>query len=334
MPWTSPSGIVMGWNQRIAVSYNGSAYYAKAKTFSVGTTQNYDVPKLVTGATDLITWSKGVIEFGGNIETPLTGSLGQDLIKAADKAVLGWNGAGARISVASDIHGGAYECMVNQLTITIREKEPINLSAQLIGRLGLNYHSSTDGEEALVLSDAVGTVGGINPSGGSVGTLSPAPMALEQIAMFDQAVIGPGMNPAGCEYLLPTSVTITINNNLQRNYILGCASGRSSLDTWSISSAQREITAQATFISGLNNALKYIQNAGVDIDDSGTALVAIYGDQAGSNALLDIDSNRFITLWGATPPTLGTERMNVELKCTFLAKEPGLWSIVDGSALN
>lgn len=324
--WAGNNPTVMGWNQRVLVKRDTFQNLLKVKSFSVGVTQTFEVPDLVTGASDRITWSKGTIDLRGNIEAPLTKSLFETVVQAADAACTGSNDESI-LYVYSDIHGGPYPCMVNTMTITAREKEAINVSGELIGRLGdADIHSNTTGTDAVITVGGRGsaagfTVGG-SVSGGGV-EITSSVNAAEQIVMFDRVSLGTGMNPIDCTQLLPTGITLTIDNKLQQNYVLGCGDGQGSLDAWSISPGQRTISGTVTFMSGTAGTMGYVTNAGVTSQTSGNLLTI--GDPA--DPLLEIDGAAFMVLWGAKPPTLGVEKVVVELTFTLIAKEAGLYSL-------
>lgn len=316
---------IMGWNQLVTafLGSGGTETTLKVRSFSVGITQTVDVPELVTGATDKITWSKGIINVGGSIEAPLTKTTGDILLTAADYACLGWKGKESNvINVKSSIHGGPYPCMIQTLTLTATEKEACSISAQLLGRAGAMINSSTDGTEK---------VGMTTPSGSADGMMPPADLALEQIIMFDRVQVGAGMNPADgdCENLIPVKLTLTIDNKLQQNYVLGCGSD-SSLDAWSISAGQRTIHGSITFQSGTSGSTQFVRTAGVDLSSSGS-LIKI---SDASHTLVDIKGNDFYCLWSAKPPTLGIDKVVVDLDFTLVARSPGLYSITKGGLLS
>jgi hypothetical protein len=326
MTWTGDvngnNPTIMGWNQRVVAKRGttGDVKILKVKSFSVGITQNYDVPDLVTGATDRITWSKGTIDLRGSIEAPMTQSFTDMVLVAADYASI--DPSEAVMQVYSDIHGGPYACMVNTVTITANEKEPVQITAEFIGRLGVNLHSNSTGTDSVVMSDSAGTVDGyLTQSAGSLGT--PDPLDVEQIVMFDRVALGTGMNPGtqGCTSLLPIGFTLTMDNKLQQNYILGCGGNWSSLDAWSISAGQRLISGTVRFQSGSNGTIQYVKNVGTTGGDAGA------GDLININDMIVVDGTEFMVLWGAKPPSLGVDKVIVELTFTLIARTPGLHRI-------
>ena len=305
-----------GWTQRVmAARRTDPLKMLRVRNFNVGISQTYDVPDLVTGLTDRITWSKGVIDFRGNLEAPLTTSINEMLVKAADHACLGVDGA--ILQVQSDVHGGPYSCMVNRLTITANEREAISVSAELIGRVGLlnneTLNSSTDGTEAVTLMGSTG-----ESTGGNVDAYK-SEFITEQIPMFDTVIVGEGMNPAGsCEFLQPIGCSLTIDNKLQQNYVLGCGTEKSSLDAYSISAGQRTISGTMRFMSGENGQINYPKLVGMG---AGGGTLLNFAD------MIKIDGTKFRPLWAAKPPQLGVEKVVVELEFVMIATEAGLHSI-------
>lgn len=275
---------LMGWNQVVWVSTDGGSSYNayKVSDYSVGITQNFDVPQMVSGRSDRMTWSKGVIEVGGTINTPMlasnnpSGGSGNVWLTAAEQAAIPVLSGGvinndAILYVKSTVHPPISNSMVQTFTITAAEGQPVQLSLEMFGTLlddsssnqtledafgTLNFSSTANAGDTE--QDAVAALGGNaqeddtavggSPIGVDIST-ETATMKIEEIPMFD-VVYGIKENlPVdhnGNFVGEPISWSFTINNNLIRNYVLGSARG---LDAFSIASGQRELTGEATWQS-------------------------------------------------------------------------------------
>lgn len=298
--WNNANKTLMGWNQIVHVDGRP----VKVSEFSVGIQQEYEVPDLVSGVVDRMTWSKSTIKVGGRIRAPLTSSFGQTIVS---KALATAEGNGI-FTVSSDVHG-TMQCMVNTLTISVDTDKPIEVTAELFGRLASStlISSSTDGlEQATTVSGGL-VDGNSNTSG----------LVAEQIPMFDQVLVDSAFFPTGnCHDLLMTSMTFTLNNNLVRNYVLGCGD-YSSLDAFSISSGQRKFEGQATFQSGTSGKIAYVRNVGVGPAPASANLLNFAN-------IIRVSGTNYRTLWSAAPPSLGTGKVQTELKFDLIATQPGL----------
>jgi hypothetical protein len=164
------------------------------------------------------------------------------------------------------------------------------------------------------LESVITTLGGVTDThGGS----DPSGLQTEQIPMFDQVHIPTGFMPDGIENLLPTSVTLTFENHLIRNYILGVDGDHSSLDAFSISSGQRKLSGSMGFQSGTSGKIAYVQNAGMGDAWSGSDTDLNFAD------LIRISGDDYRCLWSAAPPTLNTQKVVVELEFVLIATTPG-----------
>lgn len=298
-------GTLMGWNQLVKVNQTP----IKVSEFNIGITQDFEVPDLVAGRVDRLTWSKGVIRVGGNIRAPFTKSFGNSIVKAAFDAAKG-DGLGM-MNISSSVHGEMVGCYVNTLSIRAEAEKAIEVSAELFGRLGQYVNSSSDGGEAVGVTDA-----------GSLSTMgnSPSGIVTEQIPMFDRIRIGSSFYPGGVSKLLMTNFTFELNNNLTRNYVFDYSGNYSSLDAFSISVGQRTMKGTATFQSGAANpSLIGIVNS-VGVTEPSGYLLNIHD---GSTLLLNIPATSFYVLWSAAPPTLNTGKVQVEMQYQLIAKGTG-----------
>lgn len=273
---------LMGWNQVVRVSTDGGSTFKpyKVSDYSVGITQNFEVPQMVSGRSDRMTWSKGVIEVGGTINVPLLASTGviggsNVWLTAAEEAAVPVNSDGtinnsAILYIKSTVHPQISNSMIQTFTITANEGQPIQLTMEMFGTLlddnnentpisnagiSLNFSSTAnagaDAQDAVLALGATGSnedrIGG-DPIGSDISTDTDT-MRVEEIPMFDVVYgikenlpVDQNNNPVG----EPVSWSFTINNNLIRNYVLGSARG---LDAFSIASGQRELTGEATWVS-------------------------------------------------------------------------------------
>lgn len=283
---------LMGWNQVVRVSTDGGSTYKpyKASDYSVGITQNFDVPQFVSGRSDRMTWSKGIIEVGGSLNVPMVRSTAGLWLTAAEEACVPVDTGGvvntsAILHIRSSVHPPISNCMVQTFQITAQEGQQIQLTMELFGTLldensetpldsvldttDLNY--SSDANKGASAQDAVVALGanltnddsawGGDPIGADISayggdsesTTDDTTMVVEEIPMFD-AVYGVKQNLPidnnGNSVGEPISFTFTINNNLIRNYVLGSLRG---LDAFSIASGQRELTGEVSWQS-LGNA--------------------------------------------------------------------------------
>jgi hypothetical protein len=138
LDWTQNYPVLMGWNQIVTITPpGGSEIPIKVKDFNIGITQKCEVAELVTGATDHLTWSKGVIEVGGNISAPLTASFANTIVKAANDAATG--GTYASLTLRSDVHGEINGAMVNTCRISAEQGGMIEVTAETLRKTWTSF---------------------------------------------------------------------------------------------------------------------------------------------------------------------------------------------------
>ena len=294
---------LMGWNQVVRVSTDGGTtfYPYKVADYSVGVSQSFDVPQMVSGRSDRMSWSKGMIEVGGSINVPLMRSTADLFLTAAEEAAVPVDTGGALnnsaiLHIKSSVHPPISHSMIQTFTITASEGQPIQIAMEMFGTLldenntspiesylpatDLNFTSeankgSTNQDLVVALGaegqDTVDAWGG-DPVGADISDAGESgfdTLVVEEIPMFD-AVYGikenlpvdHNSNPVG----EPTQWSFTINNNLIRNYVLGSLRG---LDAFSIASNQRILTGEVTWQSlgnaegAYNGTIGQVVNAGI-----------------------------------------------------------------------
>jgi len=347
---------LMGWNQVVWVD-NGSGFFPyKVQNYGVGVTQDFSVEKMISGRSDKMTWSKGQISAGGSITVPLLRSTGGLFLTAAEEAAVPVDennsiNPNALFSIRSSIHPPIQQCMVDSYSISASTDGPITLNIELFGTLldesgnstelegalgALNFTSSpnkgVDSQTEAVILGAFGSLGsssriGGDPVGTDVSSYS-ATLEVEEIPMFDQ-VFGvrenlpkdQNGNPVG----EPISFSFTIKNNLERNYVLGSNRG---LDAFSISSGQRDLTGDISWQSlgyaagGNNGTIGQVINVGVTDPANSTKNIYIGGTfEDDGNAIFKINMEQALLLWGASPPTLGTDRVTASAKFQLIARD-------------
>ncbi len=292
----------MGWNQVvyfIDTDLGTTLEAVKVADYNVGLNQGFEVPPLVTGVTDRITWSKALVEAGGTISAPLMQTFGNTILNKAftrdNSGVLG------SFTIGSTAHVELTGAQVQSATITADSGSYIQVSSEIFGTAAgagfipySGYGTYTGGYNQVATTT---TVTYTNPNSQS---LDPDPAAndtaftswdyAEQIPMFDQVTGVDLMMPANLG--VPISITLSVNNNLLRNYVLGSETG---LDAWSISSGQRDLTGTITWQSlGTGDGdIGQVVNAG--LVDPGAISLAF-------SPLLTFDLTDAYVLWGAQPP--------------------------------
>lgn len=308
LAWGGTNGVVTNYPSlvgRYQIVRIGTAE-VKVKSFSVGVNQSIDVPSLVTGATDDITWSKGKIEVKGSISAPLTQSLASTLIKACNDVIA--NPGSSDIMLESSLHG-IIQAKVNSCTIECSAGGEISVSADIIGRLGAKINSGTASYQSVLT-----TAGGSFDGSGGIGA-DAAGLELEQIPQFDQVFINYGMLPATSATLIANKVSFKIDNKLKAAYVLGDTTA-SSLDAFSLYSEGRTLSGSMTFQSGTTGQIAYIKNAGM----TGQATT---GDFINFANLIKIPAANYYAVWDASPPSLETGLTTYSSGFTLLAKTPG-----------
>lgn len=347
---------LMGWNQVVWVD-TGSGYNPyKVQDYSVGITQDFNVPQMVSGRSDRMTWSKGMIQAGGTVNVPLLRSTGGLFLTAAEEASVpvdedGTVNTSAIFSIRSSVHPPIQQSMIQSYTITANEGQPVQLTIEMFGTLldengdsseleaalgSLNFTSSTNkgdtNQSAAIVLGAYGTLGSSTRIGGDpVGTdisLYSSTLEVEEIPNFDQ-VFGvrenlptdQNGNPVG----EPISFTFSINNNLVRNYVLGSARG---LDAFSIASGQREMTGSMSWqslgaaASTYNGTIGQVVNVGITDPASITKNIYVGGtNDDDTDSIFKINMQEALLLWGATPPQLNTGKVTASANFQLLARD-------------
>lgn len=313
---------LVGRYQLVTITDDIGTATVKVSNFSVGVTQEIEVPPLVSGATDDITWSKGAIRVEGSISAPLTSSLASKLIRACNNVVQ--DPTNSDITLFSSVHGSVV-AKVNSCTISCQAGQKIEVSARIIGRLGEYHNSAIDSHDAAYVDT---TYGGDFTSLGIGAT--PTGIALEQIPVFDQVVVNYDMLPVSHEYALVSGVEFTIDNQLEPAYILGAAgtaagsttdgtggevTNGSSLDAFTLYSKGRVLSGSMTFQSGTTGKLGYVKNAGTG--DAAT------GDFVNFAGLVGISASKYVPVWNAAPPELSTNLTTYTLPYRLVANEAG-----------
>lgn len=327
--------VLVGWNQLLKL--NGIA--VKVTSFNVGIKQDPELPDLVIGGSDRLAFQKGVISVEGNISAPMTNRLSDIFLDAIDNIP---HGGGSIVLESSALPGGlTFETYINQLTITAEAGEPINVSADFYGRIfdtgnGMSPEDFSSGKGTLTN----GEIGEMDGDTSWDGDYSP-----EQIPMFDRIVIDTGFLPldesrmgSPGNFLVPIGLTFTVNNNLNRNYVLSVGDANSSgdvgsLNAFSINRGQRLLSGSMKFQSGYtssNAKLAIIMNSGRS-GGSANSGFAIYGSSVdgtyNGTKILHVDGSKFFPVWSAAPPTVGTDRLTYEAEFKMVAKQPGIWPI-------
>lgn len=312
-----PNITLMGWNQIVAIGpSDGATRQYKVADYSVGINQNFKVEKMVSGATDKMTWARQKIEVQGRIKMPFLESTGGMFLWYACQAAT--PDAASYMQLNSTIHPSVNNALVQSYEVKADAENPITLDVEVWGvnastqGIDLNSgvgHTNNASDKAPVLSDVVGDPDGIGLAGSGSGSVSlnPADIYEEEIPMFDKITgvkeLLP-VNNGNTIYGLPTSFSFKIMNNLQRNYILG-----ESLDAWSVSSGQRDLTGSVSWISNVSGNISHIRNTGL----TGGGIIDIAG-------VLTIDLGNAYLIWSATPPTLNTEKISVSSNFQMIAK--------------
>jgi len=303
----------MGWNQIVSVKEtDGSTWKAiKVSDYNVGVKNEFETPALISGLTDKITWSKGLITVEGDISAPLTQTLAGNLLKYGLYDSVTQNLT--QIDVKCTISNPTRNAMINSLSITATAEEFIQTKVSLWGVLGDTtgqYTSSyTDIENPIyeINSDAVyftASTAAHYPatySDSSTGYgVNDTTIKLEQIPMFDQVTNVKSLMP-DATMGEPISVSFEVDNKLMRNYTLG----QNTLDAYSVSAGQREVTGEITWQSN-DGQLGYITIGGTKAL-SGT--ISFGG-------IINLNVTNVVALYGAAPPVL-TVNDRVTASCRY-----------------
>ena len=305
----SNNNVMVGWNQDLQL--NGVTI--KVTSFNIGVTQSAELPDLVTGLSDKLAFQKGTISVAGNISAPMTKSVADSIVSYADDI--------RPITLTSSAvpNGITYEIYINQLTITMTAGEPIQVSADFIGKIiGAPNENDFSSASGMVTTKNIGKIGGATNSN----------YFTEQIPMFDRVYVDSGFLPTGnTDNQIPISLTFTCNNNLQANYVLAVDTF-GSLNPFSISRGQRLLSGSMGFQSGYspNSQLSVIMNAGASDGVGGFKIYepGNYNTVNIGSTLLDIKGSNFVPIWNAAPPTIGTDRITYDVEYKLLAKSAGI----------
>lgn len=279
---------LMGWNQVVWLTDSNKAL--KVSEFSLGIKQSFNVPDLITGLTDAITWSKGTVEVTGRLSAPLTQSFSTSLLAKGliDPSSGLLDEVWLKASVCDEI-----EAKINSIDISATAGEAITSTIELFGRLsvGTDYVSNwgkDKDDQTLMLFESTGT-----SLSDEARNAALASFELEEVPMFDRVLNADSFLPqettqSACQV---TKIDLKIENNLKRNYVLGSET----LNCYSISAGQRKLTGSVTYISGGDGQLNYVVRAGL----GGMALKKVYFGPVS----IDLSTGTKI-LFEATPPSL------------------------------
>lgn len=277
---------IMGWNQLVYIDTE----VIKVSDYSVGVSQSFEVPQLITGVTDKITWSKALVEAGGTISAPLMQSFGNAVLaRAFNRNTLGNL---TPFTIGSSIHIELTGASMQTATISAASGEYIQVTGEVFGTAGNSGYIPYSGYGNFATGpNQTATAEIIDNTGNAVlsGFVSSPTYTDEQIPMFDQVFNVEDMMPESLG--VPVNFELSVNNNLIRNYVLGSETG---LDAWSISSGQRDLTGTVTWQSTTTGAIGQVLNAG--LVDPGTVQLLI--------GPITIDLTSAYVLWGAQPPAI------------------------------
>lgn len=302
----------MGWNQIVSVKETGGSTWKaiKVSDYNVGVKNEFETPALISGLTDKITWSKGLITVEGDISAPLTKTLAGNLLKYGLYDSVTQNLT--QIDVKCTISNPTNNAMINSLSITATAEEFIQTKVSLWGVLGDTTGQYTSSYTAIenpiyeINSDAVYFTASTAASypadyaSNSGYGVNDTTIKLEQIPMFDQVTNVKKLMPDE-SMGEPISVSFEVDNKLMRNYTLG----QNTLDAYSVSAGQREVTGEITWQSN-DGQLGYITIGGTKTL-SGT--VSFGG-------IINLNVADVVALYGAAPPVL-TVNDRVTASCRY-----------------
>ena len=311
---TDPNTVktIMGWNQVVGIDLTGNGSYQtlRVSDYQMGSKQSGDAPAYVTGLSDRTAWTKGPVEIDGSITFPYTFDQantisGKDMwLKGAELAKDITESFG--IKTGTTAAGGVTEtvagCKINTASLSCSAGEPIQVSCEIWGiSTDTTNLSSTDSPQLWDSSDNYPS--GVYASGDDSGQDT---LTIVQVPMWDAVTVKGAPNG-----MYVVGFSVEINNNLQRNYTMGCA--EDGFDTtgsigstvaypspWglnasSITAGQRTISGTITWQSDIDGDLSTIMGSGL-----GNLEIDIQGSTE------SITLKMINVLWNAAPPSVGS----------------------------
>lgn len=316
--------------------------------FNLGSKQSFEIPALVASVTDAFIYQQGIITVDGEISGPLTINISNTLLK---NAISLFADPSRELAIFSSLHGMFTGGKVNSFTITANAEEPINFSANVWARKGdlenpFTGHTTnitdvdagySEDRESVSIYDPYNTEYNPtmydseiprSPEQQVVENPNPPPITINghhsgseilQIPMFDTVYGAKYLLPFSStieeeadSFGLPISINLTIDNKLQRNYVLGSYYDSTNekndgLYAYSLSAAQREISGTITWQTGSSDAFRFIkavrtkQLGAVKLSFGGTNLTNTSGNDA---PLMEIDLEDCTVIFDAAPPPL------------------------------
>lgn len=320
---------LMGWNQLVQIDFTGlegdisntGKQVLRVDSYNIGVSQTSDAPDYVAGRQDRTAFKRGPITSQGDLTYPFTigpngdAGTGIDMFKVAAELA---NYPKNAFSIESSVHPRMGGCKINTSELGCTAENEVTANSQVWGIVD---------DEALATIRSFGDAsrihwgfgaGGISLTGKEVGSNANAGVVegvdvdgqilLEQIPMFDAcSIVGA---PEG---MLITGFSISIDNQLQRNYTMG--TGATGVDQYSplglnatsISAGQRRITGTITWQSDFQGYIAQILGSGI-----ASLVIRIAGFELTMNN----------ALWMAEPPTLSTGD-RVTCQSSFIALGTG-----------
>lgn len=316
---------LMGWNQLVQIDFTdldqdpgltgGSTQVLRVDNYNIGVSQQSDAPDYVTGRQDRTAWKRGPITSQGDLSYPFTLTTGIDMFRVAAELA---NYPKNSFSIESSVHPRMSGCKINTSELACSAENEVTANSQVWGIVndsalttirsygdGSRIHWG-DGAGGIVLS---GKQVGSNSNAGVVeGVDVDGQLLLEQIPMFDAcSVVGA---PEG---MFITGFSISIDNQLKRNYTMGTGSSGDTqysplgLNATSISAGQRRITGTITWQSDFQGYISQILGSGI-----ASLIIRI--------ANFELTMNN--ALWMAEPPTLSAGD-RVTCQSSFIALGTG-----------
>ena len=316
---------IMGWNQVVGIDLEGTGSYQtlRVSDYQMGSKQTGDAPSYVTGLSDRTAWTKGPVEIDGSVTFPYTfdqsGTIsGKDMWeKGAElcKDITASFGIKTGTTAAGGVTETVSGCKINSASLSCSAGEPIQVSCDIWG-ISTDTTNTSSTDEPQLWESGVNYSSGVYASGDNSGQTS---LTIVQVPMFDAVTVKGA--PDGM-YIVGFS--IEINNNLQRNYTMGCAEDGFSttgsigsttaypspwgLNATSITAGQRTVTGTVTWQSDVEGDLSTIMGSGL-----GNLEITIQGSSE------SITLTMINVLWNAAPPSVGSgDRITCESGFTAL----------------
>jgi len=307
---------LMGWNQAVYITSANGDQPLRVTEYEMGSRQVGDAPDYVTGNQDRTAWTKGPIEIDGNLSYPLTfeesGTFnGLNMFLFGAELAANIQGTFGIYSTAGEVIGG---CKVQTTTISCNAGEPVQCTSTVWG-ITTQDNVSAGNPSRYLASDAIA----LDPLAAKQGEVNGENVdglfTTVQVPMWDACYV-----QGAPDEMLVVGFSVTIDNQLQRNYTMGDQSRRSpwGLNATSISAGQRRITGSITWQSDDEGLIDYIMGAGINLLTISirTADDGIVGSEVPPTGFIMTMEN---VLWNANPPRLATgDRVTVESSFTAL----------------